>query len=45
MKPDARDYIATAGFCMPTGGLYLLWGTPVALLVDGVLLLGLALRA
>ncbi len=45
MKPDIRDCAAIAGFCAMTAGLYLLWGAPVALLVDGVLLVALALRA
>ena len=42
MKPDAIDYIVGAGFCAMTAGLYLLWGAPVVLLVDGALLLSLA---
>ena len=45
MKPDIRDCAAITGFCALTAGLYLLWGAPVALLIDGALLLGLALRA
>lgn len=45
MKPDIRDCAAIVGFCAMTAGLYLLWGAPVALLVDGLLLIGLSLRA
>lgn len=45
MKMDAHDLIAAVGGCMFTAGLYLLWGAPVALLVDGALLTGLSLFA
>lgn len=44
MKPDIRDGFALVGFVAMTAGLYLLWGAPVALLVDGILLIGIALR-
>ena len=45
MKPDLSDYVAIIGFCAMTAGIYLLFGAPITLLVDGSLLLGLALRA
>ena len=43
MDIDARDIVAGVGFGSFTAGLYLLVGLPGALLIDGAMLLSLAM--